>query len=685
MSPIDAFVRLLHRLGGTRGRVAAGLALMAVAGLPSGNAAAAVAQPWLTTSGTAFVDAGGNPVLLRGVNVFPGTWQPVVSIHANFARIFVPWSTVEPTAPSGGVHTWSSTVLASIDSAVSNLQANGIAVEIDFHQCGWSPYFASANGGACASGVPAWYYADGRFPNTSQGEADAEAAFWTTESASSEADYEAFAEMMVARYSAYPAVIGYGIFNEPHAGSLGATTSATNTILRWQADVAHAIRTVDPVRTLFFMCRDGGEGVGTADLSIMSGLGSVSLDFHDYFNGIPGYGLDAGGDLWSPSWAATHNQTSTAYAGTEASQEAVLDVVLARTQAAGIPLVVGEWGVRKDDSGYAAYQSQVLDLLARYRISAARWDIGVSDLFALRNSDGSFNAPGLQLQAAFGVQSPAESPPATAVAPVVAGSPSPGQTLTAIPGVWTEAPEGFSYQWQRCTPSCNPIPGATGSNYAVTPGDAGVQLAVSVTALNAAGAGTASAFAAAPVPPPSSGTPPVISGTPAVGATLTTDAGTWNGDPTSFQYQWLRCSTTCAPITGATGSAYTATSDDRGATLAVTVTATNSAGSASQTSSPTTTVVGVPTNTSKPTITGATKVGVTLTATPGTWTDAPAMYAYQWQRCSSSGCTTITGATAPTYTLTRSDKGHHIRVAVTATNAAGSATATSAKTPAVKS
>src|SRR5436190_23066648 len=193
----------------TRGlRVAAVLAVLALAVLLPASALADVTQPWLTPSGTAFVNAGGDPVVLRGVNVFPGTWQPVVDVHANFARIFVPWSSVEPTAPTGGVHAWSSSVLASIDSAVSNMQANGIAVEIDFHQCGWSPYFASANGGACASGVPAWYYADGRFPATSQGEADAEAAFWTTEAASSEADYAAFARMMVERYSAYPAVLG---------------------------------------------------------------------------------------------------------------------------------------------------------------------------------------------------------------------------------------------------------------------------------------------------------------------------------------------------------------------------------------------------------------------------------------------------------------------------------------------
>lgn len=674
----------LRPCGRLRAWAAAGLALVAFASFHPATARASVAPPWLTTSGTAFVDAGGSPVLLRGVNVFPGTWQPVVSVHANFARIFIPWSTVEPTAPSGGVHTWSSSALASIDSAVANMQANGIAVEIDFHQCGWSPYFASANGGACASGVPAWYYADGRFPATSQGEADAEAAFWTTEAASSEADYDAFAQMMVARYSAYPAVIGYGIFNEPHAGSLGATTAATNTMLRWQAEVARAMRAVDPLRTLFFMCREGGEGVGTVDLSILSGLGSVALDFHDYFNGLAGSGLDAAGDLWSPSWAATHNQKSTAYDGTEASQEAVLDLVLARTQAAGIPLLLGEWGVRKDDTGYAAYQSQVLDLSTTYRIAAARWDIGTSDLFALRNGDGSFNAPGLQLQAAFAAPPPMESLPATTVAPRVAGAPSAGQTLTAFPGVWTNAPEAFAYQWQRCTPGCDPIPGSTGRTYAVTPADDGVQLAVSVTARNAAGAGTASAFAAAPVRPPIGVTPPAISGTPAVGATLTADTGTWDGDPTSYQFQWLRCSTTCTPIAGATDKVYTATSADRGAEVAVTVTANNGGGSASQTSASTAVVVGVPKNTSKPTISGRAKVGVTLTAQPGTWTDAPTAYAYQWQRCSSSGCTDIPGATASTYTLTRSDKGHPIRLAVTATNAAGSATATSAKTATVK-
>jgi fibronectin type 3 domain-containing protein len=93
-------------------------------------------------------------------------------------------------------------------------------------------------------------------------------------------------------------------------------------------------------------------------------------------------------------------------------------------------------------------------------------------------------------------------------------------------------------------------------------------------------------------------------------------------------------------------------------------------------------VVGVPpSNTSPPTLTGSAVVGNTLTADTGTWAGtAPLSYAYQWRRCDSSGgaCVDIAGATASSYTLTADDGGATIRVAVTATNEFGSATASSA-------
>ena len=86
---------------------------------------------------------------------------------------------------------------------------------------------------------------------------------------------------------------------------------------------------------------------------------------------------------------------------------------------------------------------------------------------------------------------------------------------------------------------------------------------------------------------------PTITGTPQDGQTLTTSAGTWNGTtPMSYAYQWNRCSSGggCTQIGGATSSSYTATSADVGDTLTVSVTASNSAGSATAGSAPTATV-----------------------------------------------------------------------------------------------
>ncbi|HUF83979.1 MAG TPA: PKD domain-containing protein, partial [Acidimicrobiia bacterium] len=85
-----------------------------------------------------------------------------------------------------------------------------------------------------------------------------------------------------------------------------------------------------------------------------------------------------------------------------------------------------------------------------------------------------------------------------------------------------------------------------------------------------------------------------------------------------------------------------------------------------------------PQNTSPPTISGAAQAGQTLTASPGGWSGTePITYAYEWQRCDQSGsnCTPI--ATGQSYTATDGDVGFTLRVSVTATNTAGSATASS--------
>jgi hypothetical protein len=81
-----------------------------------------------------------------------------------------------------------------------------------------------------------------------------------------------------------------------------------------------------------------------------------------------------------------------------------------------------------------------------------------------------------------------------------------------------------------------------------------------------------------------------------------------------------------------------------------------------------------PVNTVAPAITGTAQEGQTVTCSTGTWTGTPTItFAYQWKRNGSN----IGSATNSTYTLVTADVSQSITCQVTATNGAGSASATS--------
>jgi len=74
---------------------------------------------------------------------------------------------------------------------------------------------------------------------------------------------------------------------------------------------------------------------------------------------------------------------------------------------------------------------------------------------------------------------------------------------------------------------------------------------------------------------------PTISGTAQVGRRVRASRGSWSRKPRSYAYQWWRCDSSgkhCKRIAGATSSAYTSGERDIGATLRVTVVASNRAG-----------------------------------------------------------------------------------------------------------
>ena len=257
--------------------------------------------------------------------------------------------------------------------------------------------------------------------------------------------------------------------------------------------------------------------------------------------------------------------------------------------------------------------------------------------------------------------------------------------MAASNGEWSGSPTSFGYQWQRCSPGCSSIGGATSQTYALVAADVGNSVKVVVTATNSEGAVSADSSASATIAAASAGAPlnadaPGISGNAKPGETLTTSSGSWSGSSNTYTYQWLRCSSSaggCSEIGSATGITYNVGSGDAGSTIRVRVTATNGSGSNTALSAATGPVSSgqAPSNTSKPTISGTPIDNQTVTADPGSWSgDTPITFSYQWQQCDSGGgsCQPLNGRTDRTYEVRSTDTGHTLRVLVTAANSAGS-------------
>ncbi len=304
--------------------------------------------------------------------------------------------------------------------------------------------------------------------------------------------------------------------------------------------------------------------------------------------------------------------------------------------------------------------------------------------------------------------------PTVAVRPTITGTPAVGSTLTAMSGTWAGTePVRLRVRWRRCPVVGGPCRdlARVAETYVVRRQDVGHTLRVLVTGKNAVLTGNALsdptvAVTLPGVVAPTSTAEPVIGGTPQVGSVLQGSRGTWQGTaPLRFTYQWRRCQGTGAPdasdcpvISGATGATYTARRIDLGSRLRLRVTATNAAGSATATSNATGVVAAAPAvpepprPAGPPAVRGTTRIGQTLASTSGSWTGtAPIAFAYRWWRCGAnggtpdgSGCTAIPGATRATYRLTRADVGARLRVRVSASNRAGSASVVSGPTAAIQ-
>jgi hypothetical protein len=281
----------------------------------------------------------------------------------------------------------------------------------------------------------------------------------------------------------------------------------------------------------------------------------------------------------------------------------------------------------------------------------------------------------------------AAAPPEKVKSPVVTGTVAVGQTLTCS-SAWTgtPTPEEFTYRWLKN--GATEIAGATKETYNVTSVDERHALACEVTAKNSAGEKSAQSPVTQMVSviKPVNTTRPMISGTAAVGQTLTCSHGTWESFPAGYTYKWLREG---AEIPGALSNTYAVGVADESHGISCEVTATNSAGLSSPELSANSESVSVqsslPTDTVSPEVAvrggGPALLGKTLSCSSGTWTGIPTpTFTYRWLRDGVA----IGSEESSVYVVTAADEGHSIFCEVTATNTAGGTSAVSANSVEVR-
>lgn len=282
--------------------------------------------------------------------------------------------------------------------------------------------------------------------------------------------------------------------------------------------------------------------------------------------------------------------------------------------------------------------------------------------------------------------------------PWVSGLNKDGAVLTANTGSWSPSDLTFTYLWQQNANPSNASgwANASGTNNAKTytiptPGGifgGGTRYAYRVVVTASRSGATAGTATSQPtgVQVASSATPdvenrrvPYITGTPAVGETLTSTGGDWSASGT-FTYQWFANG---QAIAGANGLSLVLTPDTQGKTIKFRVIETSGKtpanGEVVDSADTTTILPGVLRNTVRPTISGDLRVAAVLTADPGTWSLASPNFSYQWYANGDA----IDGATQRTYTLTAAEKGDRISVVVTAraqgyTNGTASSVSTAA-------
>ncbi|QIV65748.1 hypothetical protein Cp1R7AA1_202 [Mesorhizobium phage Cp1R7A-A1] len=271
----------------------------------------------------------------------------------------------------------------------------------------------------------------------------------------------------------------------------------------------------------------------------------------------------------------------------------------------------------------------------------------------------------------------APSVPVNYVAAKISGLAKVGNVLTVNKGTWndTNVPLAFTYRWFA---DGEFLTGQIDSSMLLTSDHLGKRITLEVTAQNYLGTTIVTTAAVGPVAladAPAVIVPPVVIITPEGPVVVpgTYEPGQTGGPPT---YEWHDPAGN--PIPGQTGGTYTPGPGDPPVPGEVVITVPGNNGGDTVIIVPVTPVVGpeLPIAVRFPSINAATRVGQTITVTPGTWDGRGqnVTITYEWLYSNDSP---VSGASGLSYLTKTQDNWKVIAVRVTATNSNGS---TSVKT-----
>ena len=302
--------------------------------------------------------------------------------------------------------------------------------------------------------------------------------------------------------------------------------------------------------------------------------------------------------------------------------------------------------------------------------------------------------------------------PVADVSPIVDGVPFVQGTVVAKADTWTAFPAPTrTYQWMSCgeltLPSaCNAIAGASAASFSIPASLENYSLMIKVTARNAFGSAVSYSPASSTITTgPVSTATQVITGSvaypPVAGAVLSTNEGTWAGDPRpTLTYQWYRCSqvvatspyelnSKCSAIEGETSNTYSLTDADPSSAIMVGIKGENVWGTSTRYSASTAIVTEKVRLITSPSLIGTARIGEEITGDEGVWRGFPKPdTVYSWYTCTvatpaapvriaaASGvgvvppaaCTKIQGASRATFAVSETHLGKMLIFMVTKSN-----------------